>query len=61
MKYLIKHAQIINENKIEYKDIIIKDGIIQKIDTDISDINSILIDASNQFVIPGIIDDQVLV
>ena len=59
MKYLIKHAQIINENKIEYKDIIIKDGIIQKIDTDISDINSILIDASNQFVIPGIIDDQV--
>ncbi|MCB9075617.1 MAG: dihydroorotase [Chitinophagales bacterium] len=59
MKYLIKHAQIINENKIEYKDIIIKDGLIQKIDTDISDINSILIDASNQFVIPGIIDDQV--
>lgn len=59
MKYLIKHAQIINENKIEYKDIIIKDGIIQKIDTDISDINSILIDASKQYVIPGIIDDQV--
>ena len=59
MKYIIKNAQIINENKIEYKDILIKNGIIQKIDNDISDVNLTIIDASNQFVIPGIIDDQV--
>ena len=59
MKYIIKNAQIINENKIEYKDILIKNGIIQKIDNDISDVNSTIIDASNQFVLPGIIDDQV--
>ena len=59
MKYIIKNAQIINENKIDYKDILIKNGIIQKIDNDISDVNSTIIDASNQFVIPGIIDDQV--
>lgn len=59
MKYIIKNAQIINENKIEYKDILIKNGIIQKIDNDISDVNSTIIDASNKFVIPGIIDDQV--
>ncbi len=59
MKYIIKNAQIINENKIEYKDILIENGIIQKIDNDISDVNLTIIDASNQFVIPGIIDDQV--
>lgn len=59
MKYLIKNAQIINESKIEYKDILINNQLIERIDNDISDSNATIIDATKQYVIPGIIDDQV--
>ncbi len=59
MKYLIKNGSIINEGKIEQKDILIEDNFITKIGTDISDANAIVIDAANKYIIPGIIDDQV--
>lgn len=59
MKYLIKNGSIINEGKIEQKDILIEDNLITKIDSDISDVNATIIDATYQYVLPGIIDDQV--
>ncbi|MFN8283768.1 MAG: dihydroorotase [Chitinophagales bacterium] len=59
MKYLIKNGNIINEGKIEQKDILIENDLITKIDRDISDATATVIDATNKHVIPGIIDDQV--
>jgi dihydroorotase len=59
MKYLIKNGNIVNEGKIEQKDILIEGTLIAKIDTDISDATATIIDASNKYIIPGIIDDQV--
>ncbi len=59
MKYLIKNGSIINEGKIEQKDILINDNLIVKIDKDISDEQATIIDASGKYIIPGIIDDQV--
>ena len=38
---------------------LIENDLIIKIDCDITDINAIVIDAANKYVIPGIIDDQV--
>ncbi len=59
MKYLIKNGKIVNEGKIEQKDILTEDNYILKIDRDISDAAAMVIDASDNYVIPGIIDDQV--
>ncbi|MEZ4879970.1 MAG: dihydroorotase [Chitinophagales bacterium] len=58
-RYLIKNGQVVNEDKIIQQDILIEDQIISKIDRDISHDNATVIDAQNQYVIPGIIDDQV--
>ena len=59
MKYLIKNGNIINEGKIIQQDILIENNLISKIDKDISDASATVIDAGNNYVIPGIIDDQV--
>ena len=58
---LIKNARIINEGKIITSDIFIEDEIIQEISSSISVKSSSvqIIDAENNFVIPGVIDDQV--
>ena len=58
---LIKNARIINEGKIITSDIFIENEIIQEISSSISLKSSSvqIIDAENNFVIPGIIDDQV--
>jgi dihydroorotase len=58
---LIKNARIINEGKIITSDIFIEDEIIQEISNSISVKSSSvqIIDAENNFVIPGVIDDQV--
>ncbi|MCB9033392.1 MAG: dihydroorotase [Chitinophagales bacterium] len=58
-RYLIKNGQVVNEGKIIQQDILIEDQIISKIDSDISHDTATIIDAQNQYVIPGIIDDQV--
>jgi dihydroorotase len=59
MKYLIKNATIVNENSQKVADILIQDDVIVKIDSDISDAQAKVIDASDKYVFPGVIDDQV--
>lgn len=60
MKHLIKDATIVNEGKQEVKDLLIEDGIIAKIGTNISIDGAVNeINAEGLFLIPGIIDDQV--
>lgn len=60
MAYLIKNAQIVNEQKIFNADVFIENDIIQRIDDNISlEKNHQVIDANGQFLIPGAIDDQV--
>ena len=57
---LIKNGQVVNRGKIETKDILIKDGIIERIDNRIVGKSAALvIDATGKHVLPGIIDDQV--
>jgi dihydroorotase len=56
---LIKNGQIINRGKIEAKDILIKNGFIERIDNQIDTNADTIIDATNKYVMPGIIDDQV--
>lgn len=60
-KLLIKNAQIINEGKIINSDIFINNGLIEEISNSISIKSSDvkIIDAENNFVMPGVIDDQV--
>jgi len=58
---LIKNARIVNEGKILERDILIKDDFIIEINESISvkSSDTLLIDAENQFLLPGVIDDQV--
>ncbi len=56
---LIKSAFLINEGTIEVKDVLIKDGIIYKVDNDITDTNAMIINGEGKYLMPGIIDDQV--
>ncbi|QFZ54011.1 dihydroorotase [Oceanihabitans sp. IOP_32] len=58
---LIKNAQIVNEGEIFNGDILIEGQYIKEINTSISAKTSDvqLIDAEGQFVLPGVIDDQV--
>ncbi len=56
---LIKGGKIINEGKIEAKDILIKNGRIEKIEPIITTKAKLEINAEGKHVIPGIIDDQV--
>lgn len=58
--YLIKNACIINESKRLFADVLIKNKRIEKIATNISTKESVVeIDATDQFLLPGAIDDQV--
>ncbi len=60
MNYLIKNATVVNEHKIFESDILIKEGRIEKIATNISLNYSIKeIDAEGLYLLPGAIDDQV--
>ncbi|MEL6390582.1 MAG: dihydroorotase [Bacteroidota bacterium] len=58
-KVLIKNGLIINEGISTEGDILIQDERILRIDRDISDAEADVIDAQGQWVMPGIIDDQV--
>ncbi|MGB1293937.1 MAG: dihydroorotase [Flavobacteriales bacterium] len=58
-KILIKNATLINEGKQFVSDLLIHGERIEKIGADISDANAEVIDASDCFLIPGVIDDQV--
>ncbi len=59
MKLLIKNARIINEGIIKEGDILVKDGLIDKIASDLSEPNAKIIDANGTHLMPGVIDDQV--
>ncbi len=58
--YLIKNINIINEGTIKTKDILVKEGHIERIDDNITSVsNCIEIDGTGKYAMPGIIDDQV--
>lgn len=60
MRILIKNAQIVNEGKIFTSDILIENDFIAKISETIPEENiDKIIDAEGEFLIPGVIDDQV--
>lgn len=56
---LLKHAQIINEDRVLEGDVLIEGERIARIDTDISDASAQVIDCSGKWLFPGLIDDQV--
>jgi dihydroorotase len=59
-KYLIKNILVVNEGKIESKDILIDGERIEKIDNTIDDKRNLIeINGENKHLIPGLIDDQV--
>ncbi len=60
-RILIKNAKIVNEGTILERDILIEGDIIKEIDTSISLKSSedTIIDAEGNYVLPGVIDDQV--
>ena len=58
--YLIKNVQIVNEGKTIQGDVLIKNGRIEKIASQIESMGGITeINGENQFLLPGVIDDQV--
>ncbi len=58
--YLIKNACIINEGRRIYADVLLKNKRIEKIASSITTKElCIEIDAENEFLLPGVIDDQV--
>jgi dihydroorotase len=57
---LIKKATLINEGKAIIKDVLVKDGLIERIDDDIQPSgNCREINAEGLYLLPGVIDDQV--
>lgn len=56
---LIKNGKLVNEGKIEEKDILVIDDKIDKIGIGLSHPNAEVIDAKGNYIFPGAIDDQV--
>ena len=57
---LILNAKVVNENTIQELDVFVKNGRIEKIGKDLSNVSADkIIDATNQYLLPGAIDDQV--
>ncbi|MEM7656080.1 MAG: dihydroorotase [Bacteroidota bacterium] len=59
MSLLIRNAQLINEGSIQEIDVFIKDGLIHRIGTNLSQVADRTIDARGLYLMPGVIDDQV--
>lgn len=58
--FLIINANIVNENQIHQGDVLINDGWIQKIGTNLTNEQvDTVIDAKGKCMFPGLIDDQV--
>jgi dihydroorotase len=59
-KFLIRNARLVNEGQIVETDVLIEDGFIAQIKSGLSDaaVNQI-IEANGQYLLPGVIDDQV--
>ncbi|MFT6993462.1 MAG: dihydroorotase [Maribacter sp.] len=58
-KTLLKNGKLVNEGKIQEVDILLDGELIVKIAANISDTSATLIDVKGNYIIPGIIDDQV--
>ena len=58
---LIKNARLINEGSVEKRDVLVEGDIIKQISESIDNIppNTMIIDAKNRYLMPGVIDDQV--
>lgn len=57
--YLITNAKVVNEGTITETDVLIKNGRIEKIASSINAPEAEVIDAKGQYLLPGLIDDQV--
>ena len=59
-KLLIRNARLVNEGRIVETDVLVENGFIAQIKSGISDngVNQV-IDAQGQYMLPGVIDDQV--
>jgi len=59
--YLIRNAQIVNEGRIKTSDVLIKNGRIERIGSQIAANNTALIEITGEgkYLFPGVIDDQV--
>ncbi|MCX6213091.1 dihydroorotase [Spirosoma sp.] len=57
---LIRNARLVNEGRIIETDVLIEDGFIAKLGSGLSDAHSDkIIDAGGNYLLPGVIDDQV--
>ena len=56
--YLIKNVQVVNEGRITVKDVLIKNGHIEKISPQINEFAK-EINGEGKYLVPGAIDDQV--
>ena len=59
MDYILKNGIVVNEGSRQQKDILIKNGKIEKIGKNIIEENAQIIDVTGSYVLPGCIDDQV--
>ncbi len=57
--YLIKNARIVNEGTTQEGDVLIENGIIQQVSSNIEKAGVEVIDAQGKYLLPGLIDDQV--
>lgn len=58
-KTLLKNGKLVNEGKVQEVDVLLDAELIVKIAPNISDANAKVIDLSGNYILPGIIDDQV--
>jgi len=58
-KTLIKNISVVNEGKVEVTDLLIFDGLIQKIGSQDEDGSTNVIEGTGKYLLPGIIDGQV--
>ncbi len=58
-KYLITNACVVNEGEIKACDVLIAGERIERIAPSISDSTAEVIDLAGNYLIPGMIDDQV--
>jgi dihydroorotase len=56
---LIKNISIVNEGHVIVSDLLIDNGLIQKIGQDLNDLDAKIIDGTGKYLFPGIIDGQV--
>ncbi|MEZ0609300.1 dihydroorotase [Fibrella sp. WM1] len=58
--YVIRNARVVNEGQIQERDVRIEDGFIAELGTSVNArVGDEVIDAAGQYLLPGVIDDQV--